>query len=368
MRRSPLYQLFLVHIREHYREPGTIFWAFIFPILTAWGLGVAFSGKSEQKKDIAIIENSISLDSNIVKHFSSAEKIRIASYDTICYVIKIGNEKTGTTLFRFVPCDQEEADKLLKHGNVGMVIASTSEKFVYQFDPRNSEAQLTYYQLINLFSKNPSTQIRDEIKPITQKGSRYVDFFIPGLMAMNLMMSSLWGISYSLIDRRKKKLLRRLVATPMKKTSFLFSLLSTRLVFNILESMILFVFGYYYFGITIEGSLLTFALLYLSGVFCFAGISILMASRTSNTYVGNGMINAVSMPMMLLSGIFFSYHNFPDVIIPYLQGLPLTMLADGFRGVFVEGFNLFKVLPTALILSAVGLVTFVTGLKIYKWY
>jgi ABC-2 type transport system permease protein len=144
--------------------------------------------------------------------------------------------------------------------------------------------------------------------------------------------------------------------------------LTSRLIFNVLESFILLVFAYYYFGITIEGSILAFILLYLSGVFCFAGVSILMASRTSNTYVGNGMINAVSMPMMLLSGIFFSYHNFPDVIIPYIQALPLTMMADGFRGVFVEGFTILKVLPTILILSVLGLVTFISGLKIYKWY
>jgi ABC-type multidrug transport system permease subunit len=109
-------------------------------------------------------------------------------------------------------------------------------------------------------------------------------------------------------------------------------------------------------------------LVFLAGNFAFAGLAVFVSSRTSNTEVGNGFINAIVFPMMILSGIFFSYHNFPDWAIPVIQMLPLTMLADGIRSIFIEGTGLVQVAPPILILTAIGALFFTAGLKIFKWY
>jgi len=207
-----------------------------------------------------------------------------------------------------------------------------------------------------------------EIVPMTQKGTRYIDFLIPGLIAMGLMMSTMWGISYSLIEKRSKKLLRRLIATPMKRSSFLISQFLARIILTTLEAVLLYLFAHFYFDITIEGSILALALIFLAGVLAFTGISILISARTSKTEIGNGLINAVVMPMMVLSGVFFSYHNFPQATIPFIQALPLTMLADGIRSIFIEGVGLSQLVVEIVALTGVGIVTFLIGLRIYKWY
>jgi ABC-2 type transport system permease protein len=367
--KRPLLQLILIQLREFYREPGILFWAFVFPIAMAWGLGIAFTHKIEQKRNIAFIENAAQPDTQFRKILSKFSTSNIGSKKNEAkYSIRFGNEKIGYTNFRFIPTNWENARKHLRSGSVLLIIEEKQGKLCYNYDPFSTEAQLTYMQLSSLINKGSSNVTETEIKPLTQKGSRYVDFLIPGLIAMDLMMSTMWGVSYSLIEKRSKKLLRRMVATPMKKSSFLFAQLIARLILNILEALILFAFANYYFGFTLEGKFITLAVLYMAGMLCFTGISILISSRTSNTYVGNGLINALVMPMSVLSGIFFSYHNFPDVIIPYIQALPLTMFADGLRGVFIEGTGLKEIIIPTLALSGIGITTFIAGLKIYKWY
>jgi len=367
--RKPIIQLILIQFREFYREPGILFWAIVFPVLMAWGLGIAFTHKAEQKRDIAFIENHTQPDTlfrGIITNY--AKKDSSSKEHFLRYVIRSGNKKTGFTVYRFIPSTWEKSAKLLKQGSILIIIEEKEGKLFYHYDPFNNDAQLTYMQLSSFISKGKPLEPAAEIKPLTQKGTRYIDFLVPGLIALNLMMSTMWGISYSLIEKRSKKLLRRMVATPMKKSSFMLSQLIARLVLNILEAFIVFIFAYFYFGITIQGNFIALIILYFAGMLCFTGISILVSSRTANTYVGNGLINAVVMPMMVLSGIFFSYHNFPDVVIPYIQALPLTILGDGIRSIFIEGAGFGEIFSPTIILSLIGILTFGVGLKIYKWY
>ena len=165
-----------------------------------------------------------------------------------------------------------------------------------------------------------------------------------------------------------KKLLRRMVATPLKKPVFFTSHMIVRIILGTLETILLILFSYFYFGTRITGSISAFITVFLAGIFAFAGIAILMASRTSKTEVANGLVNAVTLPMMILSGIFFNYHNFPDWAIPIIQALPLTLVADSIRSIFIEGAGLSEVLRPVAILSAIGLVTFTAGLRVFKWY
>jgi len=185
---------------------------------------------------------------------------------------------------------------------------------------------------------------------------------------MGVMMSCMWGISYGLIEKRSKKLLRRLVATPMKKSYFLVALITVRIAMNFIESLILFIFALFVFDMVIQGSIPALILLFISGNIAFAGIAVFVSSNTSNTEVGNGLINFVVFPLMVLSGIFFSYHNFPDWSIPVIQKLPLTILADGIRSIFNEGAGFSEVGIPILVLSATGIVFFSAGLKIFKWH
>ncbi|OFY58463.1 MAG: hypothetical protein A2Y87_12275 [Bacteroidetes bacterium RBG_13_46_8] len=356
------WQLVYIEFLSFFREPGALFWSFLFPVVMAWGLGIAFSSRMETNKNIGLI----------LTHPSYADSLRAIGHDTMDsdseIVLSIGNKNSGIIHFRFHQTGWDEASVLLKRGTISLIIEEKDFKPRFHFDPQNSDGKLAYLQIEPLLNKREDVYGRKEISIIKQKGIRYIDFLIPGIMAMNLMMSIMWGVSYTMIERRSKKLLRRMVATPMNKAEYLYAQFFARFVLCILEAVIIMSFASYYFGITVEGSWLALLLLFIAGFITFSGFSVLISSRTSNTYIGNGMINIFVMPMMLLSGIYFSYHNFPDVVIPYIQMLPLTILADHFRAVFIEGAGLAQSLKAIGVLTVLGIFAFSIGLRIFKWY
>jgi len=353
--------LISVHFKEFWREPGIIFWALFFPILMALGLGMAFSKRGELLRTIAVV--SIEGVNNI-EFLKNGEKSEDGSYT----IRKIGNKELGFTNFRFIEVTWEDGVQMLQRGRTNLVIKNDGDSIQYHFDPSNPDAQLIYIQLYNAINGNQLVSDPESIKTLKQEGTRYVDFLIPGLMAMGVMMSCMWGISYTNVDRRNKKLLRRMVATPMRKYNYIAAQFISRLALTATEAIVLILFSIWFFNIKIEGSVPALIVLFVSGNIAFTGIAMLASSRTSTSQVVNGLINVVVLPMMILSGIYFSYHNFPDFLIPIIKLLPLTMLADNVRSIFLEGFGLLEILPTAGILTTVGLVFFSAGMKVFKWY
>ena len=159
-----------------------------------------------------------------------------------------------------------------------------------------------------------------------------------------------------------------MVATPMHKSHFLIALITVRVAMNFSESLLLFLFASLAFGIAIQGNVGALLLIFIAGNIGFAGIAIFVSCHTARTEIGNGLINAIVFPMMVLSGIFFSYHNFPDWAVSIIQKLPLTMLADGIRSIFIEGAGYTEIAASFFILSCIGILFFTIGLKIFKWH
>ncbi|MHC1706381.1 MAG: ABC transporter permease [Bacteroidales bacterium] len=372
---NQLQHLITAMFKELIREPGVLFWGIIFPILMSVGLGLAFTKKQNVIRKVAIIQgvadneliSGDTLNLSLLKQFGDLKKI-IANGKTI-FQLSLNDENLGNTLINFEEKTWKEAMIELKRGTLNLVIVNNNQKPEYHFDPANSDAQLTYLKLSGVYGSSNNPIIRKTlIQPLTITGTRYIDFLVPGLIAMGVMMSCMWGLSYGIIDKRSKKLLRRMVATPMKKSHFLTSLVSVRLGMNIIEALLLIVFVYFAFGITIQGSIPALITLFVAGNIGFAGIAIFISSHTSNTEIGNGFINAVVMPMMVLSGVFFSYYNFPDWSIPVIQKLPLTMLADGIRSIFIEGAGFSETLFPISVLLFLGFSFAGIGLKIFKWH
>jgi len=370
---SQLYHLIIAHFKELIREPGVLFWGIVFPILMSLGLGVAFTQKTDVVRKVAVIQKTSG--SNSLSKLDSlfsfrVQKVATPSRDSFEYSLTLPDEQLGNTTFLFRKTGWDEAMLMLKRGKINLILDETEGKTGYHFDPLNPDAQLSYIKLSGWLDKKeiqPESE-RPVIKSLTLTGTRYIDFLVPGMIAMGVMMSCMWGISYGIIDRRAKKLLRRMVATPMKKSYFLLSLITVRFVMNFIESALLLLFAWLVFNITIQGNLFALLAIFMAGNFAFAGIAIFISSHTANTEVGNGLINVVVMPMMVLSGVFFSYHNFPDWSIPFIRQLPLTMLADGVRSIFNEGAGLAEILLPFTILSTIGVVFFSVGLKFFRWH
>jgi ABC-2 type transport system permease protein len=376
VRFEQLWQLIAALFREIIREPGVLFWGILFPILMSLGLGLAFTRKTDVIRKVAIINitgnSAMGSENSTVAGFlqKNCERNVSAATDTWQWKYTIRDEKLGNSVFLFYKMQWDEAIKLLKRGTINVLLLGKNDSVEYHFDPMNPDAQLTYLKLSTIVEKGvlQPVQTNAEIKPLTVNGTRYIDFLVPGLIAMGVMMSSMWGISYGIIEKRSKKLLRRLVATPMKKSHFLIALITVRITMNFIESLVLFLFALFAFKMTIQGNISALILIFLSGNIAFAGIAVFVSSHTSNTEVGNGLINFVVFPMMVLSGIFFSYQNFPDWSLPFIKNLPLTMLTDGIRSIFNEGAGYHEVTMPILILLATGALFFSVGLKIFKWH
>jgi ABC-2 type transport system permease protein len=363
---NQLIQLILAQFKEMIREPAILFWGIVFPILMSLGLGVAFTSKSDVVHNLAIVGPvPPKLDSLLFEHGKSSKN----GVETI-EKVTMPNSKIGNSIFVFHKMSWNEAMVQLKRGQVNVIIQQINGEIKYNFDPSNPEAQLSYFKLSNLVKNhdllNPESQ--KNIEPLTVKGTRYIDFLVPGLIALGVISSSMWGISYSIIERRSKKLLRRMVATPMKKSNFLVAMMMVRLIMNLFEAGLLILFTWLTFGITIQGNIPALFTVFIAGNIAFAGIAVFVSSNTSKTEVGNGLINLVTMPMMVLSGIFFSYHNFPGWSISFIQKLPLTMMADGMRSIFNEGAGWTEITFPASVMFFTGAAFFLAGLKVFKWH
>ncbi|MCX6326050.1 MAG: ABC transporter permease [Bacteroidia bacterium] len=373
---NQLWQLTSALFREIIREPGVLFWGILFPILMSLGLGLAFTKKAAVVRKVAIISNTersgAGSDNTVIDAFlqKNCEKNLSEEKEPWQWKYVIKDEKLGNSIFLFYDMEWDEAMKLLKRGTINVLLVGLNDSVEYHFDPVNPDAQLTYLKLSNIIGEGEVLTVKNntEIIPLTVTGTRYIDFLVPGLIAMGVMMSSMWGISYGIIEKRSKKLLRRLVATPMKKSHFLIALITVRITMNFIESLVLFLFALFAFKMTIQGDISALILMFLAGNIAFAGLAVLVSSHTSNTEVGNGLINVVVMPMMVLSGIFFSYQNFPEWSLPVIKNLPLTMLTDGIRSIFNEGAGYNELAMPILILTATGVLFFSAGLKIFKWH
>jgi len=285
---NPLYHLVFMQIRIFFREPGILFWAIGFPVAMATVLGVAFSSKSDAKRKIAVVSDH---KENVVKIFQDQVK-----------------DRYGYGEFQLVFLDDTEAEKELKKGKALFKLKEQNGSFELYLDPSNQESLSAALEVKDSFHNKSEAKIL----PLKVPGTRYIDFLIPGLIAMGIMNSTIWGDAWSIMELRMKKLLRRMSASPMPRYQFLLSFFFSRIFISFIETFILAMFGYYVFHLPFEGSFINFSIIFLTGIYVFTGIAVFAASRAANAQVGNGIINAFTMPMMILSGIFFSYHHFPD--------------------------------------------------------
>lgn len=338
----PLVELTLARLREFLREPEAVFWVFAFPVLMALALGVAF--RSERTQEVAV------------------GVVRASGADAVAATLR------GTPGVRLRDLTEPEVAAALRNGEV-MLVVVPGKPPVYRYDPTRPESRgarlLVDHALQRAAGRADVWEGRDE--EVVTPGSRYIDWLLPGLLGMNIMGTGLWSVGFSVVQARTRKLLKRLMATPMPRGYYLFSHLLARLVFLVLEVAVLLVFGWLVFGVSSAGALWLVAALSLLGAFSFAGIGLLIASRARTIEAVSGLMNVVMLPMWLLSGVFFASSNFPDVAQPFIRALPLTALNDALRGVMLEGRGLTGIASELGVLVAWGFGAFGLALKLFRW-
>lgn len=371
MRRwQPLLQLLLARLREFYREPEVIFWVYGFPVLLAVGLGIAFRSKEPEPPAVdvqqspefssqaaALLEQlqHSGLSAEIQNADACRQRLRIGK--TALYVVPLADG------YRYV-YDPARPESLLARARVDAAVQRL--KAGVQLQEGSSNAQNGDHDMIRHW-KLGSAQWQTIDSLTREPGSRYIDFLMPGLMGMNIMGGGLWGVGFVIVDMRVRKLLKRFLATPMRRADFLLAILSARLMFMLPEMLLLLLVGYFIFGVPIAGNLLTLTLVIFVGAAAFSGIGLLVACRAQKTETVSGLMNLVMLPMWLLSGVFFSSRQFPDMAQPFIQALPLTQLNDALRDVMLEGASLASVGWRVAALALWALTCFWVALKAFRW-
>lgn len=336
----PLVQLTLVRFREFIREPEALFWVFVFPILLAAGLGIAFRNRPADVLTIGAATPELT-------RALSAEK----SLDVRQFA-------------------ESDGDRALREGRIVLLaLPDGSAGVQFRYDDTNPEGRSA-----RLLADAAVQRAAGRVDPVRagdrimrEPGSRYIDFLIPGLLGMNLMGSAMWGIGFAIVDARRKKLLKRLVATPMPRHYFLLSFVLSRLVLLVVEVAVVLGFGAVVFGVPVRGSLVSLAFLCVLGSLAFGALGLLVASRAQTIEAASGLMNLVMMPMWVVSGVFFSSQRFPDAVQPVIKALPLTAVIDALRAHLLMGQSVAELSPQLSILSVWLVACFALAMNLFRW-
>ena len=349
--------LLVARLREMQREPEVIFWVFLFPLLLAFGLGIAFRSRPASIPNVAIAAgpgaDSVlqlaqrppqSLHARIVPEAEALDGFRLGRYDLVV-----------------IPTE----------GLKNALGDNNQPQIEYRYDPARPESVLARAQTDDALqaAAGRTNPLPAAAQTSSEPGARYIDFLIPGLLGMNLMNSGMWGVGFALVDYRQRKLLKRYVATPMRRGDFLLALMTSRLVLMIPELGLLLAFGIVVFHMRVAGSWLAIALLGVLGAATFAGLGLLTASRAQKIESVSGLINLVMMPMWIFSGVFFSYERFPAVVQPLIRALPLTALNDALRATILQGAPLMAQAQAGrlLVMVAWAGLSFILALGWFRW-
>jgi len=337
-----LVQLTVTRVREIFRQPEAIFWTFLFPVLMSVVLGVAFRSERPDPSAAVVVEGP------------GADLLETAL--------------RGDAAVRVERMDAEAANARLRAGRAAILLIP-GDPVTFRFDPTRPESEVARVRanaaVQRAAGRIDPIAVREE--RVSERGSRYIDFLVPGLLGMNLMGGGLWGIGWTIVEMRIRKLLKLQLTTPMRRRDFLLSHVLVRLVFIPLEVLPLLFLSFLLFDVRVAGSLGAVALVSCLGAVSFAGLGTLIASRARTTGTISGLINLCSLPMFVLSGVFFSTARFPEALQPWIRALPLTALVDALRSVMGEGATIAAIGPQLILLALWGVASFAVALRVFRW-
>ena len=338
----PLVELTKARLRALLREPEAVFWVFVFPILMALALGIAFRTRGPERIPIGVEDRQ------------GAEAVLESLGDV------------GGMSPRLVPAPQVKL--ALRDGEVHLVVVPGSPP-TYRYDPTRAESRLARLMVDEALQQAAGRVDlwTPEDEQVVAPGSRYIDWLVPGLLGMNIMGTGLWGIGFAIVQARSGKLLKRLIATPMRRGHYLLAQMLARVLFLALEVAAVVGFAWLAFSVSVRGSIAALAIVSLVGALAFGGLGLLLASRARTVEAISGLMNVVMVPMWIVSGVFFSSSNFPDAMQPFIRSLPLTALNEALRAVMMDGDPITALGSQMAVLTAWGGVSFAVALRIFRW-
>jgi ABC-type multidrug transport system permease subunit len=328
----PLWQLTTARFRELLREP----------VLLACALGLAFRAQGQPVVLAGVLDGAAAAPIEQALAAGGGVRVRIL--------------------------DRARADEALRNGTIHVLVVP-GDPVSYELDPSRPESRVGRFVVDERIQRAAGSRpaVATDERHVSVAGSRYIDWVVPGLLGLNIMGTGMWSVAFSVVQARGRKLLKRLMATPMRRSHYLLSHMLSRLMFLVLEVAALLGFARLVFGVPVHGSWLTLAGFCLLGAVTFSGLGLLVASRAKTVEGVSGLMNLVMVPMWIFSGVFFASANFPDAMQPFIAILPLTALNVALRGVMIEGAGLARLLAPAAILVTWMLVSFSAALRLFRW-
>ena len=330
--------LAVLHARnmEFLRDRSALIWNMAMPFLLVLGLAFTFSDSNKEIYKVGVVGGIEALG-------------------------RIAPTLQATLHLKFVPYDNlETAINKVKHHQLDMLIeASATPRYWVNASSPNG------YLLERIVWGSEGREFQRQ--RVEGAEIRYVDWFLPGILGMNMMFSCLFGVGFVLVRYRKNGFLKRLKATPLGAFSFLFAQLISRLLLIMVITIVVYTGCNLFIDFNMQGSYWLLILIATLGSMSMISIGMLIAARTASEEFAGGILNAVTWPMMLLSGAWFSLEGTHDWVRNVAQIFPLTHMIDATRAIMSEGAGIATVMPQIWILSAMSVFFLALGASIFKW-
>ena len=333
-----IYAIFRARNLEFVRDRGSMSWNLILPVALMFGLSFIFGG-DRSEFTIGVLQDLQDIDVSV-------------------------HPFLGTRYVDFVVVEDE---------SIGFRrIARHQLDLLVQFDdaPRywiNPDSPKGYFAERLLLQSDAGVASRITRAQIDGEPVRYVDWVLPGILGMNMMFSCLFGVGYVVVRYRKNGFLKRLRATPLRSIEFVVAQVASRMVLIVLITAFVFAGTKYFLDIRMDGSYLTLLLVMVVGVIALISLGLMIAARVTSEELAGGLLNLVTWPMMMLSGVWFSLEAAGDTVKTIAAFYPLTHILDAARAVMLDGAGLVDIAPQLLMLTAMGAVFLTVGALIFRW-
>jgi ABC-2 type transport system permease protein len=329
------YAIFHARNMEFLRDRGTLIWNLLFPVLLVFGFAFAFGGGNDTVFTVGYYGGSIE-EAEQSSEFFSLDHIDFVEY------AELGE---GIERVRFHQIDM-------------MLNLRTGEYYV------NEDATNGYLTERLFLGASPSGF---EKQAVSGEPIRYVDWIVPGIIGMNMMFSGVFGVGFVLVRYRKNGVLKRLKATPVGAFRFVSAQVASRFVIVVITSIFVFTATNLFLGFMMRGSYLLLLLITMASVFCMISLGLIFATRIKSEELASGLMNIITLPMLLLSGVFFSLEGTPEILQTVSRVFPLTHFVEGARSIMLDGAGIAELLPNFLILGGFTIVFLVVASALFRW-
>lgn len=330
--------LAVLHARnmEFLRDRSALTWNLAMPFLLVIGLAFTFSGSNKDIYKIGIVGGIDSL-TRVAPTLQATRHILFVPYDDLNTAI----------------------DKVRHHQMDMLIDASSAPKYWINASSPNG------YLLERILWGREGKQFQRQA--VEGAEIRYVDWFLPGILGMNMMFSCLFGVGFVIVRYRKNGFLKRLKATPLGAFQFLFAQLISRLLLIMIITTVVYSGCNLFIGFNMQGSYWVLLLVTTLGATCMISIGLLIAARTASEEFAGGILNAVTWPMMLLSGAWFSLEGTHAWVQQLAQIFPLTHMIAATRAIMNEGATLSQVMPHVWVITVMSVIFLALGAYVFKW-